>query len=104
MNFSYEENPEFTFPDSGIYIVELSTINDLYFPIGYFDFVKDYQFYIFNRVGDLIFETNDPSQGWDGKNLKTNKLVPSEIYNCTVSYKDTRGKVYKKNKVIDVIK
>ncbi len=138
MSFSYEENPEFTFPDSGIYIVELSTINDygctdtiqkvidiipevtlflpnafspnydgindLYFPMGYFDFAQDYQFYIFNRVGDLIFETNDPSQGWDGKNIKTNKLVSSGIYNCTVSYKDTRGKFYKKNEVIAVIK
>ncbi|TNE70449.1 MAG: hypothetical protein EP333_10385, partial [Bacteroidetes bacterium] len=27
---------------------------------------RDYGFYIFNRWGELIFESHDPSRGWDG--------------------------------------
>ena len=39
--------------------------NDLLKPIILGD-VKQYRFWIYNRWGELIFETKDPAKGWDG--------------------------------------
>jgi PKD repeat protein len=38
--------------------------NEIFFP--YHDGVIDYELIIYNRWGELVFETNDVNQGWDG--------------------------------------
>lgn len=39
---------------------------------------NDYQMTVFNRWGEHVFSTNDPSQGWDGFHL--GKLAPQGVY------------------------
>jgi gliding motility-associated-like protein len=58
--------------------------NDTFAPV-YYGPIDDYQFHIYNRWGQLIFETTDPTKGWDG-NYK-GKPQPEEIYSyfCTFS-------------------
>ena len=41
-------------------------INEIFLPIISGHSEDDYKLYIFNRWGDLIFETDNPSKGWDG--------------------------------------
>lgn len=50
-------------PSGGFYIPG-SLDNDIFFPYG--SGVIDYKFQIFDRWGELIFETEDFKQGWDG--------------------------------------
>ncbi|HRO39991.1 MAG TPA: PKD domain-containing protein [Flavobacteriales bacterium] len=38
--------------------------NDVFYP--FVRFVKDFRFRIFNRWGELVFESNDVKKGWDG--------------------------------------
>ena len=40
--------------------------NDDFLPIFNLPQVKDYQFFVFNRWGELIFNTNLPGKPWDG--------------------------------------
>ena len=40
--------------------------------------VDEYELLIFNRWGDVIFNTNDPSLGWDG--TYKNQLVQMDVY------------------------
>ncbi|MCB0767717.1 MAG: gliding motility-associated C-terminal domain-containing protein [Flavobacteriales bacterium] len=40
--------------------------NDDFLPIFNLPQVKDYQFFVFNRWGELIFNTNQPGKPWDG--------------------------------------
>ncbi|HUP11223.1 MAG TPA: gliding motility-associated C-terminal domain-containing protein, partial [Niastella sp.] len=40
--------------------------NDHFKPVIH-GIVKDYQFEIYNRWGQLVFRSNDPNQGWDGR-------------------------------------
>ena len=41
-------------------------INETFKPIG-LAYALDYKFIIFNRWGDILFKTDNPQLGWDGK-------------------------------------
>ena len=45
--------------------------------------VSRYHIEIFNRWGELVFETKDVNQGWDGYYL--DKLSPQDVYVYKVS-------------------
>ncbi|MFM7595672.1 MAG: gliding motility-associated C-terminal domain-containing protein [Flavobacteriales bacterium] len=60
-------------------------LNDLFIPIiSNSDQVQYYRFEVYNRWGQLIFETNKPGEGWDGK--FKGKLSQFGTYNWKVSY------------------
>jgi len=42
--------------------------------------MKTYQMYIYNRWGDLIFETSDRTLGWDGTGNAGEKMSELEVY------------------------
>ena len=50
---------------------------------------------IYNRYGQLIFESTDPSEGWDGK--IGNDLAPISTYVMRVEILDLFGKLHIKN-------
>ena len=50
-------------PTDGVYDPQ-SYDNDFFFPI--YSGVEAYHLQVFNRWGELLFETSDPKRGWDG--------------------------------------
>jgi gliding motility-associated-like protein len=55
--------PRYNGNNNGYY--DLNQIdNSIFFPIAYF--VDEFHMMIFNRWGELVFETFDIKQGWDG--------------------------------------
>ncbi len=54
-------------------------INDILKPYAYQD-VEKIDLKIFNRWGQLVFETEDPDINWDGKFMNTNELVSPGVY------------------------
>lgn len=58
---AFTPNPD---GSSGGYYDIASLTNDIFFP--YTSGVVEYELQIFNRWGELVFETNDVFQGWDG--------------------------------------
>jgi len=61
-------------------------INDSFFGVGNADEAESFYLSIWNRWGELIFETNDAKEGWNGRKLNTGKLAPNGVYVVTVSY------------------
>jgi len=53
--------------------------------------VTDYQFIIFNRWGEKIFETNDHEQGWDGSVKNGDHFSPNGVYSYQIIVKDLLG-------------
>jgi gliding motility-associated-like protein len=53
--------------------------------------VNDFQLYIYNRWGQLIFESKDINIGWDGKFM--NEYVKSDVYILTLIYSGKNSKV-----------
>ncbi len=47
----------------------------------------DYKCMIFNRDGEIIFETRDPTKGWDGSHNGGDHYVPDGVYNYVIDTK-----------------
>ncbi len=122
---SFEENPSFSFPDTGHQIVELivttpagcedtiqkvidvipevryflpnaftpndDTVNDEFIGVGFFRGMKAYNFTVYNRWGELVFESDDPLIGWNGRTKNGGAIQPAGVYVCHVTYIDPRG-------------
>jgi gliding motility-associated-like protein len=46
---------------------------------------------IYNRWGEMVFETNDMRKGWDGFSKNGNKVSPQGVYTWTAMVKDLMG-------------
>lgn len=72
-NCSYYELPNVFTPNG-------DNINDEFIAENPFDYVQKVDMKIFNRWGELVFQTDDPNIKWDGKAQKTNQLVSPGVY------------------------
>lgn len=63
-------------------------INDTFKPIFYCP-VLSVWFRIYNRWGQLVFETRDPAQGWDGRTEGVE--APSDVYVWQLEYEAVRA-------------
>jgi len=59
-------------------------------------------FKVYNKWGELIFETTDPDTGWDG--MRDGKEQPVGVYVYTVEAETVDGKEYKKSGDVTLIR
>ncbi len=59
-------------------------VNKIFKPVAVFLSNENYIFQIYNRFGQMIFETNNPDVGWDGKYLNEN--VKQGVYFYLLRY------------------
>ena len=57
--------------------------NNLFRAVSYFD-IKEWEFSIYNRWGEIIFYSTDVNEGWDG--FYKNKRAQDGLYNYQVRY------------------
>lgn len=56
-------------------------VNDIFHPMEFsHNFVERIHIRIFNRKGELVFETTDPFINWDGTYLGKGRVVPPGVY------------------------
>lgn len=77
---------------SGGYYIPGNLDNDIFFP--YTSGVIEYKLQIFNRWGELIFETEDIKQGWDG--YYREKICQVGVYIWKAYVKLNNGKEFNK--------
>lgn len=126
---SIDQNPSFTFPDTGLQVVQLvvyhvsgctDTIqkvldivpevryflpnaftpngdgsNDGFRGNGMMEGATDFELKIWNRYGELLFETTDPFEAWNGRKNNSGDLSPQGVYVVVVTYTGPRGDKYK---------
>ncbi len=69
--------------------------NQIFKPVFSFGQTKSYEFKIFNRWGGLIFQTNDPETGWNGK--QDGKDVPQAVYTYALKIIQPSGEIIQKS-------
>lgn len=75
-------------------------INDTYRPFSYG--MEFYELYIYNRWGQLVFQTNDPDIGWDG--VFNGKEQEMDTYAFYMNGKGTDGKTYYKQGNVTLVR
>jgi gliding motility-associated-like protein len=66
-------------------------LNDDFIPVGYFEGIRNYNFTIWNRWGDRIFETTEYTKGWNGQRNNTGEISPPGVYAYIIEYIDALG-------------
>ena len=65
--------------------------NDVFHPYP-FCFIESVNFKVFNRWGQIVFETNDPNLNWDGTNLNGQDVAEGTYYyTCQVFARGVNG-------------
>lgn len=76
-------------------------INKIFKPVSVFLSSENYSMQIFNRFGQLVFETNNPNVGWDGK--MNNEYVKQGVYFYVIYYSFPSKKIVQKKGTVTVI-
>ena len=66
-------------------------LNDVYQGKGYLDGISDFHFEIWNRWGEQIFLTTEPTEAWNGTKANAGQLSPSGTYQCFAHFTGPRG-------------
>lgn len=92
--------PDFYFYCPNTFTPDDDGLNEFY--TGYGSGIKSYRMRIFNRWGQLVFESTDLQKGWDGKHKGT--LVESEVFNCVFDVEDFKDKHVRRFTNVNVIR
>ncbi len=65
--------------------------NDLFRGVGIMEGATNFRMSIWNRWGELVFETTDPFGGWNGRKNNTGKDSPNGVYMVLVTFNGPRG-------------
>ncbi len=78
-------------------------INDVWKVVGSGIDMDNVTLRVYDRWGEVIFESNDITSGWDGT-IKNNKPAPVGIYYWVIVYNDLQGIQFEKAGSISLIK
>jgi gliding motility-associated-like protein len=79
-------------------------INDKFIVSGYGIDTDDFNMKVYNRWGEIIFESNDIFEGWDGTYGNNGKIVENGTYIWLVTFKTFNGIEYQKRGQVTVIR
>jgi gliding motility-associated-like protein len=95
-------SPEFTFWIPNAFTPNSDGINDEFSGAGMF--FTDYEMYIFDRWGNLIFYTDDINKRWDGRANHGKDVAQQDVYVYVVKLKDIFEKEHKYRGHVSLIK
>ena len=64
---------------------------------------KGFEMNIFNRWGELVFTTTNPTEKWNGRINNEGDILDSDIFTYSIVVKDKRGTYYKKNGIVALL-
>ena len=68
--------------------------NDVFIGKGFVSGMQQFEFTIWNRWGELLYETNNPSEAWNGRKNNQGEILPNGVYIYVVQYVDPRGEEF----------
>jgi gliding motility-associated-like protein len=80
------------------------SFNEEYYGNGFIAYAKEFRLTIWNRWGELIYETKDPRAGWNGTINNVGAPVPDGVYVYLVNYQGPRGDDFELRGFVNVIR
>jgi len=84
-------SPEVTLHFPNAFTPNNDAKNDVFRGVGIFDGLRNYELTVWNRWGEKIFDTDDPSLGWNGQKDNSGALSPNGVYVYYAKYVSPRG-------------
>ncbi|MCI5083510.1 MAG: PKD domain-containing protein [Saprospiraceae bacterium] len=78
--------------------------NDIFKGVGILDGATNFRMTIWNRWGELVFETTDPDIGWNGLKNNTGQPSPNGVYPVVVNFIGPRGEKFEYKGVATLIR
>lgn len=75
--------------------------NDLFFVQAMWD-VEEFELFVYERGGNLVFKSKNIEEGWDGTYL--GKEIHSGVYAYFIVYKDSKGNKVKTKGILNLIR
>lgn len=90
--------PEVAFYMPNAFTPNQDALNEDFKGVGFIYGLKAFRMAIWSRWGELVFETTDPNQGWNGSKFNNGTALPEGVYLYEVDYITPTGeKVSKKD-------
>ncbi len=80
------------------------SVNEYYKGVGMFGGMQNFRFSIWNRWGELVFETTDPNEGWNGRKFNSGRDAPEGVYVVMVNYRGPRGELQEHKGFVTLIR
>ncbi len=83
--------PKYSLPN--VFTPNGDGINDYFTPIkDSVDFISEVKATIYNRYGNIVYETTDPQIHWDGKDYRSKSDLPEGVYFYSIEFSEIRVK------------
>jgi len=71
-------------------------VNDDFRGNGQLEGIRNFRFTIWSRWGQLLFETNNPNEAWEGRNNNVGEVLPNGVYTYWITFTGPRGKKFER--------
>ena len=78
--------------------------NEVFRGAGVIDGATNFELSIWNRWGEMVFETNDPLEGWNGLKFNTGSPAPNGVYMVLVTFTGPRGEPFEYKGVATLVR
>ena len=86
--------PEVRFYLPNAFTPNADALNDTYKGVGIMQGAINFKLTIWNRWGEMIFESDDPDEGWNGRKFNTGADAPPGVYVVVVTFTGPRGEPF----------
>jgi len=83
--------PRYTYHLPNAFTPNYDDVNDGFRGAGIFYGIKSFDMIIWNRWGEMVFQTNDPNIAWNGRKNNTGQMLPLGVYVYQVRLSGARG-------------
>jgi len=66
--------------------------NDYFLGKGFLEGIQNFRMSIFNRFGEQVFVTEEPTAGWNGRKHNGGEQAPNAVYVYVLEYETPRGR------------
>ena len=78
--------------------------NDFFRSQGLFSLLRDYELLIFDRYGKIVFKSENPEEGWNGRLNNTGQLLPLGVYSYLSTYEVPRFGDIEKRGIVTLVR